>query len=126
MPCLHPPASPDVRRGTGRRPAVDPIESARLWHLPFDRLLLRSPKASAHRLRLPLRIRPAFLGRRSPAGTVRIRSSTPKKGEVMSSQWVDFRELRAKLNFSEVLKHYHVELKVKGDQATGFCPLPGH
>src|SRR5258706_2300576 len=109
----------------GRR-AVDPIESARLWDLPFGRLLLRSSKANVNRLRLPLRNRPAFLGRRSPAGTVRISSSNPKKGEAMSSQWVDFRELRAKLRFSEVLKHYHVELKVKGDQAMGFCPLPGH
>lgn len=44
----------------------------------------------------------------------------------MSSTWVDFRELREKLRFAEVLKHYGVELKMKGDRATGFCPLPGH
>lgn len=40
--------------------------------------------------------------------------------------WVDYRELREKLRFSAVLKDYGVELKVKGDRATGFCPLPGH
>jgi DNA primase len=44
----------------------------------------------------------------------------------MSGQWVDFRELRQKLHFSQLLDHFHVELKVKGDKATGLCPLPGH
>src|SRR5438309_422871 len=44
----------------------------------------------------------------------------------MSGQWVDFRELREKLRFSDVLQHYHVELKIRGDRATGFCPLPCH
>ena len=44
----------------------------------------------------------------------------------MSKRWVDFRELRAKLRFADVLQHYNISLKIKGDRATGFCPLPGH
>jgi DNA primase len=40
--------------------------------------------------------------------------------------WINFKELRAKLLFSEVLTHYRVETKVKGDRATACCPLPGH
>lgn len=40
--------------------------------------------------------------------------------------WIDFKELRAKLRFDEVLAHYGVEIKVKGEQHMGFCPLPGH
>jgi DNA primase len=44
----------------------------------------------------------------------------------MTSTWIDFKELRSKLRFADVLKHYGLTLKVKGDRATGFCPLPGH
>lgn len=44
----------------------------------------------------------------------------------MTGTWVDFKELRSKLRFADVLRHYGVSLKVKGDRATGFCPLPGH
>lgn len=44
----------------------------------------------------------------------------------MSSQWVDFKELRSRLRFGDVLRSYNLELKVKGDRATGFCPLPRH
>lgn len=40
--------------------------------------------------------------------------------------WIDFRELRAKLVPTLVLSHYRIQLKVKGDQATGLCPLPSH
>jgi DNA primase len=42
--------------------------------------------------------------------------------------WIDFKALRDKLNFTEVLKHYGVELKLKngGARHQGFCPLPGH
>ena len=40
--------------------------------------------------------------------------------------WIDFKELRAKLSFEGVLTHYGVEIKKKGDQHMGFCPLPGH
>jgi DNA primase len=49
------------------------------------------------------------------------------KGEcIMSSTWVDFKELRTRLRFADVLRSHNVELKIKGDRATGFCPLPGH
>lgn len=40
--------------------------------------------------------------------------------------WVNFRELRSKLKFEDVLRHYNVEVKRKGDQHQGFCPLPKH
>ena len=40
--------------------------------------------------------------------------------------WIDFKELRAKLDFETILTHYGVEIKKKGDQHMGFCPLPGH
>ncbi len=40
--------------------------------------------------------------------------------------WIDFKELRAKLVPTLVLSHYRIQLKVKGDQATGLCPLPSH
>lgn len=42
------------------------------------------------------------------------------------SQWIDFKELRSRLRFSEVLAHYGVKLTIKRDQAQGFCPLPTH
>jgi DNA primase len=40
--------------------------------------------------------------------------------------WIDFRELRQKLHFADVLRHYNVQAKVKGDRAYALCPLPGH
>ncbi len=44
------------------------------------------------------------------------------------SQWLDFKELRRKLDFRAVLEHYGVEVKVQanGRQHHGFCPLPTH
>jgi DNA primase len=42
------------------------------------------------------------------------------------STWIDFKELRSKLNFEEVLRLYKVEVKRKGNQHHGFCPLPNH
>ena len=42
------------------------------------------------------------------------------------STWVNFKELRAKLKFEDVLRHYKVEVKRKGNQHHGFCPLPNH
>src|SRR5260370_31796512 len=44
------------------------------------------------------------------------------------STWIDFKELRKKLDFKAVLQHYGVELKLKanGNQHQGFCPLPTH
>ncbi len=44
----------------------------------------------------------------------------------MKDQWIDFKALRAKLRFEQVLQHYGVELHRKGDQHHGFCPLPQH
>ncbi len=44
----------------------------------------------------------------------------------MTSTWIDFRELRSRLRLADLLKSYKVELRVKGQRATGFCPLPGH
>lgn len=41
-------------------------------------------------------------------------------------QWVDFKELRERLDFAAVLRHYGVELKAKGQQHQGLCPLPNH
>jgi DNA primase len=40
--------------------------------------------------------------------------------------WVNFKELRARLKFEDVLQHYGVEVKRKGEQHQGFCPLPDH
>ena len=36
------------------------------------------------------------------------------------------RRSAAKLDFEQVLRHYGVEVKRKGDQHHGYCPLPGH
>ena len=40
--------------------------------------------------------------------------------------WIDFKALRAQLDFEQVLRHYRVEVKRKGNQHHGFCPLPNH
>jgi len=40
--------------------------------------------------------------------------------------WIDFKELRAKLDFERVLAFYGVAVKAKGKQHTGYCPLPSH
>jgi len=42
------------------------------------------------------------------------------------SNWINFKELRAKLDFEAVLRHYGVEVKRKGNQHHGYCPLPNH
>jgi len=42
------------------------------------------------------------------------------------STWIDFQKLRESLDFAAVLRHYGVNLILKGDQHQGFCPLPGH
>ncbi len=44
----------------------------------------------------------------------------------MKTNWIDFKALRAKLDFEQVLRHYGVEVKRKGNQHQGFCPLPNH
>ena len=40
--------------------------------------------------------------------------------------WINFKELRQRLDFEQVLRHYGVEIKRKGEQHIGACPLPGH
>lgn len=40
--------------------------------------------------------------------------------------WIDFKELREKLRLIDVLNHYGIQLKVRGERATGLCPLPTH
>lgn len=40
--------------------------------------------------------------------------------------WIDFKELRSKLKFEDVLAHYGVDVRRRGEQHLGFCPLPGH
>src|ERR1700722_11128801 len=40
--------------------------------------------------------------------------------------WIDFKALRQQLRFADVLRHYNVEVKAKGNQHHGFCPLPNH
>lgn len=44
----------------------------------------------------------------------------------MTKNWIDFKALRAELDFGQVLEHYGVKLKCKGKQHHGFCPLPNH
>jgi DNA primase len=40
--------------------------------------------------------------------------------------WIDFKELREKLDFETLFRRYNVEIKRKGDQHMGYCPLPHH
>ena len=40
--------------------------------------------------------------------------------------WINFKELRSKLRFEDVLRHYQIDVKKKGDRVTALCPLPGH
>lgn len=47
-------------------------------------------------------------------------------GGLLMNTWINFKELRAKLDFAEVLRHYKVIVGRKGDQHHGFCPLPNH
>jgi len=42
------------------------------------------------------------------------------------SDWIDYKSLRAQLSFIDVLRHYGVQARIKGDRATALCPLPGH
>lgn len=44
----------------------------------------------------------------------------------MSTPWIDFKELRAKLRIQDVLRLHGVTYRRKGDQASAFCPLPDH
>jgi len=40
--------------------------------------------------------------------------------------WINFKELRERIRIADVLKQYNVQLKVRGEKATGLCPLPTH
>lgn len=40
--------------------------------------------------------------------------------------WIDFKALKAQLRIADVLAHHGVQLKVRGEQASGYCPLPDH
>jgi DNA primase len=40
--------------------------------------------------------------------------------------WIDFKVLRANLDFEKILRHYGVEVKLKGSNHHGYCPLPNH
>lgn len=40
--------------------------------------------------------------------------------------WIDYKQLRESLKAEDLLHAYHIDLKIKGDRATGFCPLPTH
>jgi hypothetical protein len=44
------------------------------------------------------------------------------------AEWINFRELRSKLKFRDVLEKYHVPLHLRagGKQAIAQCPLPMH
>src|ERR1017187_490137 len=44
----------------------------------------------------------------------------------MKTNWIDFKALRARLDFAAMLEHYGVEVKRKGNQHHGYCPLPNH
>jgi DNA primase len=44
----------------------------------------------------------------------------------MKTNWIDFKALRAQLDFAQILEHYGVEVKSKGNQHHGYCPLPNH
>lgn len=40
--------------------------------------------------------------------------------------WIDFKTLKAQLKILDVLNHHSIKVRIRGEQASGFCPLPGH
>lgn len=44
------------------------------------------------------------------------------------NQWLDFKQIKERVGMENLLQHYGIleKMKRKGDQLTGFCPLPGH
>src|SRR5579859_5158222 len=50
----------------------------------------------------------------------------PQQKEISVTTWIDFKKLRRKLDFEQVLRHYGVEVKRKGNQHHSYCPLPNH
>lgn len=52
---------------------------------------------------------------------------TLNQGHTVNNRvWINFKELRARLKFEAVLRHYKVSINRKGNQHTGVCPLPNH
>jgi hypothetical protein len=45
---------------------------------------------------------------------------------ITMNTWINFKELREKLDFETVLRDFGVEVKRTGAQHKGPCPLPGH
>ena len=41
----------------------------------------------------------------------------------MTSKWVDFKTVRGRLDFAEVLSHYGIEQKGRGKQVKIICPF---
>jgi DNA primase len=41
-------------------------------------------------------------------------------------KWINFKELRRKLRFEDILRHYAIQVKRRGGRVTALCPLPGH
>src|SRR5688572_27244577 len=47
--------------------------------------------------------------------------------KTMTKNWINFKELRSKLSFTQVLELFGVkDLVEKGGQIVGFCPIPAH
>jgi len=42
------------------------------------------------------------------------------------ARWINYKQLKTEIAFTDVLDHYNVRYKVKGNQAKGHCVLPGH
>ena len=51
---------------------------------------------------------------------------TIERKEAHMPQWLNYKELKAEIAFTDVFEHYEIEVKIKGDQATCSCPLPSH
>ena len=41
-------------------------------------------------------------------------------------KWVNYQQLKDRMDFQRVLDEYGVEVTYKGNQATAFCPFPDH
>jgi DNA primase len=55
-----------------------------------------------------------------------MKEDVKQKEAYMPHEWVNYKSLRAKLSFIEILRHYGADLKERGEQWQGFCPLPTH
>src|SRR5207237_8625758 len=85
------------------------------------RLSLPSQQRHCRRLRIPMRSR-------RHAGMGRTGEAEPqhRKEVTAMATWINFKELRERIRIADVLKQYNVQLKVRGEKATGLCPLPTH